>query len=63
MRSEWTIGGLAAEVGVSVKAVRYCTERGLLRGVTRSAGGHRRYDRSAVERLRLLRALRAMGMP
>ncbi|MFD0367571.1 MerR family transcriptional regulator [Streptomyces sp. NPDC059071] len=63
MRSEWTIGGLAAEVGVSVKTVRYYTERGLLPGVTRSAGGHRRYDRSALERLRLLRALRAMGMP
>ncbi|MEV7797261.1 MerR family transcriptional regulator [Streptomyces sp. NPDC087512] len=31
-------------------------------GVTRSAGGHRRYDRSALERLRLLCALRAMGM-
>ncbi|MFG3552151.1 MerR family transcriptional regulator [Streptomyces sp. NPDC047725] len=32
-------------------------------GVTRSAGGHRRYDRPALERLRLLRALSAMGMP
>ena len=55
------IGELARLAGVPVRTVRFYCDEGLLEPV-RSAGGHRRFDRSAVERLRLVRRLRGLGM-
>ncbi|MEV6010030.1 MerR family transcriptional regulator [Streptomyces sp. NPDC051976] len=56
------IGELAERAGVSVKTVRFYSDRGLLPEAGRSAGGHRRYGPDAVERLRLIRALRALDV-
>ncbi|NKZ09334.1 MerR family transcriptional regulator, partial [Actinomadura latina] len=55
------IGDLAALTGVSVRTIRFYCDEGVLEP-GRSAGGHRRFDRSAVDRLRLVRRLRALGL-
>ncbi|MFE9836652.1 MerR family transcriptional regulator [Streptomyces sp. NPDC005551] len=57
------IGELAEAAGVTVKTVRFYSERGLLPEASRSAGGHRRYGPGALERLRLIRSLRAFDLP
>ncbi|MFD3532961.1 MerR family transcriptional regulator [Streptomyces sp. NPDC058664] len=59
----WTIGRLAERAGVTVKTVRYYSDRGLLLEAGRSSGGHRRYGPEALDRLRLIRSLRALGLP
>ncbi|MFH9396270.1 MerR family transcriptional regulator [Streptomyces sp. NPDC017556] len=58
-----TIGELAEHTGVSVKTVRFYSDRGLLPEASRSAGGHRRYAPEAVERLRMIRSLRGLDLP
>lgn len=57
------IGELAERAGVTVKAVRFYSDRGLLPEASRSTGGHRRYGPDALGRLRLVRSLRALGLP
>lgn len=59
----WSIGELAEQVGVTVKTVRFYSDRGLLPEVSRSSGGHRRYGPDALERLRLIRSLRTLDLP
>lgn len=59
----WSIGELARRAGVGVKAVRYYSDRGLLPEAGRSSGGHRRYGAGALDRLRLIRSLRGLGLP
>lgn len=46
-----------------MKTVRFYSDRGLLPEASRSGGGHRRYGREALERLRLIRSLRALDLP
>ncbi|MFI6647756.1 MerR family transcriptional regulator [Streptomyces sp. NPDC050529] len=58
-----SIGELAERAGVTVKAVRFYSDNGLLPEAARSAGGHRRYGPDALDRLRMLRSLRALGLP
>lgn len=55
------IGDLAAATGVSVRALRYYEEHGLLQP-ERTPSGQRIYDPDAVERVRLLRRLYAAGL-
>ncbi|NJP49619.1 MerR family transcriptional regulator [Streptomyces sp. SBST2-5] len=59
----WSIGELAEHAGVTVKTVRFYSDQGLLPEASRSAGGHRRYGPGALERLRLIRSLRTLGVP
>ncbi|MFR9676350.1 MerR family transcriptional regulator [Streptomyces sp. TR06-5] len=59
----WSIGELAERAGVTVKTVRFYSDRGLLPEAHRSTGGHRRYGRDALDRLRLIRSLRALDLP
>ncbi|MEU1281900.1 MerR family transcriptional regulator [Streptomyces sp. NPDC005805] len=59
----WSIGELAARAGVTVKTVRFYSDHGLLPEAGRSAGGHRRYGPGALERIGLIRSLRALGLP
>lgn len=61
--STLSIGELARRAGVSVKTVRFYSDRGLLPESARSAGGHRRYSPEALVRLRLIRSLRALDLP
>ncbi|MDI9888667.1 MerR family transcriptional regulator [Streptomyces sp. HNM0645] len=58
-----TIGELAERAGVTVKTVRFYSDHGLLPESGRSAGGHRRYGPEALDRLRLIRSLRALDLP
>ncbi|MFD4125368.1 MerR family transcriptional regulator [Streptomyces globisporus] len=57
-----TIGELAEHLGVSVKTVRFYSDRGLLPEASRSVGGHRRYGPDAVERLGMIRSLRGLDL-
>lgn len=57
-----TIGDLAEHAGVSVRTVRFYSDRGLLPEACRSAGGHRRYAPEAVERLGMIRSLRGLDV-
>lgn len=59
----WSIGELAQQAGVTVKTVRFYSDRGLLPEAARSAGGHRRYGPEALDRLRLIRSLRTLDLP
>lgn len=59
----WSIGELAGHAGVTVKTVRFYSDRGLLPEAGRSAGGHRRYGPEALDRLRLIRSLRTLDLP
>jgi DNA-binding transcriptional MerR regulator len=59
----WSIGELAGHAHVTVKTVRYYSDRGLLPEASRSVGGHRRYGPDALDRLRLIRSLRALDLP
>ncbi|MFF4054507.1 MerR family transcriptional regulator [Streptomyces sp. NPDC001668] len=55
------IGELAARAGVSVRALRYYEEQGLLAS-TRSASGQRHYTEYAVERVLFLQRMYAAGL-
>jgi DNA-binding transcriptional MerR regulator len=59
--AELGIGDLAARTGVPVRTIRFYCDEGLLDS-RRSAGGHRRFTSSAVERLDLVRRLRGLGL-
>lgn len=56
-----TIGGMAAETGVGVEAIRYYQRRGLLREPGRTDGRIRRYGTADVERLRFIKAAQRVG--
>lgn len=55
------IGDLSARTGVSVRSLRYYEEQGLLAS-DRSAGGHRHYGESSVDRVAYLQRLYAAGL-
>jgi cob(I)alamin adenosyltransferase len=56
----WTIGELAADGGVTVRALRHYDRLGLLVPSERSEGGHRRYSQRDVARLYRIVALRSL---
>ncbi|MFH8613716.1 MerR family transcriptional regulator [Streptomyces sp. NPDC017979] len=56
------IGEVAAQAGVSVRALRYYEEHGLLQS-SRTPGGQRHYPAAAVPRVRLIQQLYAAGLP
>jgi DNA-binding transcriptional MerR regulator len=55
-----SIGELAADVGVRTSALRFYEDSGLLTPTAR-AGGKRRYDENAVERVRFIRFCQQLG--
>jgi len=59
---ELRIGRVAAMADVSVDTVRFYERRGLLSRAKRERSGYRVFDEAAVERLRLIRALAALGL-
>jgi MerR family transcriptional regulator, repressor of the yfmOP operon len=52
------INEVAAETGLTTRAIRYYEEVGLLEPAGRSEGDYRLYDESDLERLRYIRSLR-----
>ncbi|MFD9735116.1 MerR family transcriptional regulator [Umezawaea sp. NPDC059074] len=57
-----TIGELARRTGLTVKAVRFYADTGLVPATGRNAAGHRVYDAVAAARLDLVRTLRDLGL-
>lgn len=55
------IGELASRAGVSVRALRYYEEQGLLES-GRTPGGQREYPDGAVERVRFFQSMYAAGL-
>lgn len=49
---------VAAETGLTTRAIRYYEEQGLLEPAARSEGAYRLFDASDLERLRFIRELR-----
>ncbi|MCV2870898.1 redox-sensitive transcriptional activator SoxR [Defluviimonas sp. WL0050] len=60
MERELTIGALAQRTGLSVTAIRFYEERGLVRP-GRNAGGQRRFARSDIRRLSFVMIAQQLG--
>jgi MerR family transcriptional regulator, copper efflux regulator len=56
------IGELAEQAEISTKAIRYYEQLGILAPPARTPSGYRSYDRSALGRLRFVRAAQAVGL-
>ncbi len=56
------IGELARRAALSVRTVRFYSDAGVLPESGRTDAGYRLYDREAIERARLLRTLRELGV-
>ena len=58
----YRIGEVADRVGLSLRTIRYYEEIGLVTPSGRTEGGFRLYTDSDVDRLRLIKALKPVGM-
>lgn len=61
--SGWTIGNVAARVGLDVDTLRYYERRGVLPHPARDAVGRRQYDDNGVHLIEVLLHLKGTGMP
>jgi MerR family redox-sensitive transcriptional activator SoxR len=57
-----SIGTVAARSGMAPSALRFYEDQGLLPTSSRTPGGARRYPRSVLRRLAIIRAARNMGL-
>lgn len=60
-RAGWRVGELAREAGLSVRALHYYDEIGLLSPSRRTEAGHRVYEAGDVVRLQQIKSLRHLG--
>jgi MerR family transcriptional regulator, thiopeptide resistance regulator len=60
-RQSWKVGELARVTGLTVRALHYYDEIGLLMPSGRTPAGHRSYDRADVARLYRISLLRRLG--
>ncbi|MFG2371391.1 MerR family transcriptional regulator [Streptomyces sp. NPDC048504] len=58
----YSIGELARRTGLTVKTVRFYSDRGIVAPMDRSPAGYRLYGIDAVARLDLVRTLRELGL-
>ncbi|MFD6174454.1 MerR family transcriptional regulator [Streptomyces coeruleorubidus] len=58
----YSIGELARRTGLTVKTIRFYSDRGIVAPTDRSPAGYRLYDINAVARLDLVRTLRELGL-
>ncbi|MFB7328124.1 MerR family transcriptional regulator [Streptomyces sp. NPDC056190] len=58
----YTIGELARRTGLTVKTIRFYSDRGIVAPTDRSPAGYRRYNADAIARLDLVRTLRELGL-
>ncbi|GCD93217.1 MerR family transcriptional regulator [Embleya hyalina] len=58
----YSIGDLARRTGLTVKAIRFYSDRGIVPPTERSPAGYRLYGIEAVARLDLVRTLRDLGL-
>jgi len=57
------IGEVARRSGLSIKAIRFYSEEGLIHPIGRSEGGYRLFGEEVFAELALIRTLKAMEMP
>ncbi|MFE5625294.1 MerR family transcriptional regulator [Streptomyces virginiae] len=57
-----SIGELSRRTGLTVKTIRFYSDRGIVPPTARSPAGHRLYGPDALARLRLARTLRDLGL-
>ena len=62
MKAGLTIGELAGELQINPKTIRYYEEIGLIPEPRRSESGYRLYSKYEVERLRLIRRAKLLGL-
>jgi MerR family copper efflux transcriptional regulator len=62
MKHDIKIGEFAERCGVSRDTVRFYERVGLLREPSRTASGHRIYDREALAQLRFIRGAQGFGL-
>jgi DNA-binding transcriptional MerR regulator len=60
---DYAIGELSSLSGVKIPTIRYYEGIGLLAAPPRTEGNQRRYDASALDRLRFIAHARSMGFP
>jgi len=60
---DYAIGELSTLSGVKVPTIRYYEEIGMLAAPPRTEGNQRRYDETALSRLRFIAHARSMGFP
>lgn len=58
----YSIGELAQRTGLTVKTIRFYSDRGIVATADRTHAGYRRYAPEAVARLALVRTLRELGL-
>ncbi|MFD8410924.1 MerR family transcriptional regulator [Streptomyces sp. NPDC059650] len=58
----YSIGELARRTGLTVKTIRFYSDRGIVAPTDRSPAGYRLYSIDAVARLELVRTLRELGL-
>ncbi|MGW2933826.1 MerR family transcriptional regulator [Streptomyces sp. NPDC001156] len=58
----YSIGDLARRTGLTVKTIRFYSDRGIVAPTDRSLAGYRLYDIEAVARLDFVRTLRDLGL-
>ncbi|OUC94026.1 MerR family transcriptional regulator [Streptomyces swartbergensis] len=58
----YSIGELSRRTGLTVKAIRYYSDQGIVPPTTRSPAGYRLYGHDALARLDLARTLRDLGL-
>lgn len=58
----YSIGELARRAGLTVKTIRFYSDRGIVAPTDRSPAGYRLYGIDAVARLNLVRTLRELGL-
>ncbi|KAA6211382.1 MerR family transcriptional regulator [Streptomyces filamentosus] len=58
----YPIGELARRTGLTVKTIRFYSDRGIVTPTDRSPAGYRLYDTGAAARLDLVRTLRTLGL-
>jgi MerR family mercuric resistance operon transcriptional regulator len=61
MRTELTIGKLAAAAGVNIETIRYYQRRGLLDEPPKPFGGQRRYPLTMAKQVRFIKRAQALG--
>ncbi|HWO59240.1 MAG TPA: MerR family transcriptional regulator [Umezawaea sp.] len=60
--THYSIGDLARLTGLSTRTIRFYSDAGLIPVVGRTSGGFRSYDVGGLNRLKLLRTLRDLGV-
>ncbi|MFI6305908.1 MerR family transcriptional regulator [Amycolatopsis thailandensis] len=58
----YSIGELARRTGLTVKTIRFYSDRGVVTPSGRTSSGHRRYGADALARLELVLTLRELGL-